>query len=53
VRLPTLDVRPIHADEAFHAAKIASLLEQGLDEHHPGAGEHLRLSYRKGSAVKL
>jgi uncharacterized protein (TIGR03663 family) len=35
LRLPALDVRPMHADEAVHAAKFARLLEQGRYEYDP------------------
>jgi uncharacterized protein (TIGR03663 family) len=35
LRLPALDVRPMHTDEAVHAAKFARLLEQGLYEYDP------------------
>ena len=35
LRLPALDVRPMHADEAVHAAKFARLLEQGLYQYDP------------------
>jgi uncharacterized protein (TIGR03663 family) len=35
LRLPALDVRPMHADEAVHAAKFARLLEQGQYEYDP------------------
>ena len=35
LRLPALDVRPMHTDEAVHAAKFARLLQQGLYEYDP------------------
>jgi uncharacterized protein (TIGR03663 family) len=35
LRLPSLDVRPMHADEAVHAAKFGRLLEQGLYQYDP------------------
>ena len=35
LRLAALDVRPMHTDEAVHAAKFARLLEQGLYEYDP------------------
>jgi uncharacterized protein (TIGR03663 family) len=35
LRLPALDVRPMHADEAVHAAKFGRLLEQGLYQYDP------------------
>jgi uncharacterized protein (TIGR03663 family) len=35
LRLPALDARPMHADEAVHAAKFARLLEQGRYEYDP------------------
>ncbi|MCX6538382.1 MAG: TIGR03663 family protein [Acidobacteria bacterium] len=35
MRLPALDVRPMHTDEAVHAAKFARLLEQGVYEYDP------------------
>jgi uncharacterized protein (TIGR03663 family) len=35
LRLPALDVRPMHTDEAVHAAKFARLLEQGRYEYDP------------------
>jgi len=35
LRLPALDHRPMHADEAVHAAKLGALLEQGLYKYDP------------------
>ena len=35
LRFPALDLRPMHADEAVHAAKMARLLEQGRYEYDP------------------
>jgi uncharacterized protein (TIGR03663 family) len=35
LRVPALDVRPMHADEAVHAAKFGRLLQQGLYEYDP------------------
>jgi uncharacterized protein (TIGR03663 family) len=35
LRLPALDLRPMHADEAVHAAKLGRLLERGLYEYDP------------------
>ena len=35
LRLPALDARPMHTDEAVHAAKFGRLLEQGLYEYDP------------------
>lgn len=35
LRVPALDLRPMHADEAVHAAKMARLLEQGRYEYDP------------------
>ncbi len=35
LRLPGLDLRPMHADEAVHAAKFGKLLEQGRYEYDP------------------
>lgn len=35
LRLPALEVRPMHADEAVHAAKLAQLLEHGRYEYDP------------------
>lgn len=35
LRLPALDARPMHADEAVHAAKFSRLLEQGRYEYDP------------------
>jgi uncharacterized protein (TIGR03663 family) len=35
LRLPALDLRPMHADEAVHAAKFGRLLEQGLYQYDP------------------
>lgn len=35
LRLPALDVRPMHTDESVHAAKFARLLEQGVYRYDP------------------
>ena len=35
LRFPGLDLRPMHADEAVHAAKMARLLEQGRYQYDP------------------
>jgi uncharacterized protein (TIGR03663 family) len=35
LRLPALDLRPMHADEAVHAAKFAALLERGVYAYDP------------------
>jgi uncharacterized protein (TIGR03663 family) len=35
LRLPTLNLRPMHADEAVHAAKLGQLLERGRYEYDP------------------
>ncbi len=35
LRLPSLEHRPMHADEAVHAAKFGALLEQGLYKYDP------------------
>jgi uncharacterized protein (TIGR03663 family) len=35
LRLPALDLRPMHTDEAVHAAKFAKLLEQGVYRYDP------------------
>jgi uncharacterized protein (TIGR03663 family) len=35
LRLPALGLRPMHADEAVHAAKFGRLLEQGRYEYDP------------------
>ncbi len=35
LRVPTLDLRPMHADEAVHAAKLGKLLEQGEYRYDP------------------
>jgi uncharacterized protein (TIGR03663 family) len=35
LRLPALDARPMHADEAVHAAKFGRLLEHGRYEYDP------------------
>jgi uncharacterized protein (TIGR03663 family) len=35
MRFPGLDLRPMHADEAVHAAKFGTLLERGVYEYDP------------------
>ncbi|RPJ84935.1 MAG: TIGR03663 family protein [Acidobacteria bacterium] len=35
LRFPGLELRPMHADEAVHAAKMGQLLEQGRYEYDP------------------
>src|SRR5512139_543000 len=35
LRVPSLDVRPMHADEAVHAAKMGRLLEHDRYEYDP------------------
>jgi uncharacterized protein (TIGR03663 family) len=35
LRFPGLDLRPMHADESVHAAKMGRLLEQGRYEYDP------------------
>jgi uncharacterized protein (TIGR03663 family) len=35
LRVPALDLRPMHADEAVHAAKFGKLLEQGEYQYDP------------------
>ena len=45
LRLPALDVRPMHTDEAVHAAKFARLLEQGLYEYDPAEFHGPTLNY--------
>jgi uncharacterized protein (TIGR03663 family) len=35
LRIPGLGLRPMHADEAVHAAKMGALLEQGRYEYDP------------------
>ncbi len=56
LRLPALDVRPMHADEAVHAAKFGKLLEQGVyqydpDEYHGPTLNYLTLipAYARGT----
>jgi uncharacterized protein (TIGR03663 family) len=35
LRFPALEQRPMHADEAIHAAKVGRLLEQGVYQYDP------------------
>jgi uncharacterized protein (TIGR03663 family) len=35
LRLPSLERRPMHADEAVHAAKLGRLLEKGIYQYDP------------------
>jgi uncharacterized protein (TIGR03663 family) len=45
LRLPALGVRPMHADEAVHAAKLGRLIEQGRYEYDPGEYHGPTLNY--------
>jgi uncharacterized protein (TIGR03663 family) len=45
LRFPGLDLRPMHADEAVHAAKIGRLLEQGRYEYDPAEFHGPTLNY--------
>ena len=59
LRVPRLDQRPMHGDEAVHADKFRSLLEEGVytydpDEYHGPTLNYLTLiPARLGSAQKL
>ena len=45
LRFPALDLRPMHADEAVHAAKMARLLEQGRYAYDPSEFHGPTLNY--------
>lgn len=45
LRLPALDLRPMHADEAVHAAKMGRLLEQGRYTYDPDEFHGPTLNY--------
>ena len=45
LRFPALDLRPMHADEAVHAAKMGRLLEQGRYEYDPAEYHGPTLNY--------
>ncbi len=45
LRFPGLDLRPMHADEAVHAAKMARLVEQGGYKYDPAEFHGPTLNY--------
>ena len=45
LRFPGLNLRPMHADEAVHAAKMGRLLEQGRYEYDPAEFHGPTLNY--------
>jgi uncharacterized protein (TIGR03663 family) len=45
LRFPGLSLRPMHADEAVHAAKMGQLLEQGRYEYDPAEFHGPTLNY--------
>lgn len=53
LRFPALDLRPMHADEAVHAAKMARLLEQGRYEYDPEEYHGPTLNYLTSVPARL
>jgi uncharacterized protein (TIGR03663 family) len=45
LRFPSLNLRPMHADEAVHAAKMGTLLEQGSYQYDPAEYHGPTLNY--------
>jgi uncharacterized protein (TIGR03663 family) len=53
LRLPGLDLRPMHADEAVHAAKFGTLLEQGTYKYDPNEYHGPTLNYLTLAPARL